>query len=168
MDTVKRLWVIGLMLATLVAVPQVSWAASNGFLALDGIPGESIEVGYEDQIEVDFSGDVFVSPGGSAADAGPVTVTKRVDRSSPMLWLRAADGGVIATGTLTIVSPGPTPILTITLHDVVVSDISLAVETGGERTEIVSLRYRAIQWTDEGTGQSACLDRATGETACPD
>jgi type VI secretion system secreted protein Hcp len=77
-----------------LALPSA--ASANIFLELDGIPGESTADGFENQIELS-SLQLGVGKGSKAASFSEITVTKLLDKSSPELMLRTANGTTIPT-----------------------------------------------------------------------
>ena len=91
--------------AFLLALPSA--ASANLFLELDGIQGESTAVGFENQIEL---GSLQLGVGNGNAKSGPsfseATVTKQLDKSSPQLMLRTANGTTIPKATVRFTTPG--------------------------------------------------------------
>jgi type VI secretion system secreted protein Hcp len=91
--------------AVLWALPNA--ASADVYLDLEGIPGESIAVGFENQIEL---GSFQLAVGRNAAAKGPsfseVSVTKQLDKSSPQLMLRTANGAPIPTATVRFTRTG--------------------------------------------------------------
>ena len=86
---------VALACALLLAVP--TGASARAFLELDGIPGESQVRGFENQIVIDsFQLGISRSKDKSASFSDFV-VTKELDRASPELMLRAANGATIPT-----------------------------------------------------------------------
>src|SRR5919204_3081422 len=75
--------------AFLLALPGA--ASAKIFLELDGIQGESTAVGFENQIELG-SLQLGVGRNSKGASFSDVSVTKQLDKSSPELMLRAANG----------------------------------------------------------------------------
>ena len=74
--------------------------ASNIFMHIEGIPGEATAENFEEWIEVlGFSHGCSQQPGGAAgtvavgkADHEPLTITKRVDKATPLLFLQCCKG----------------------------------------------------------------------------
>ena len=78
--------------AFLLALPGV--ASANIFLQLDGIQGESTTVGFENQIELG-SLQWGVGRNAKGASFSDISVTKQLDKSTPELMLRTANGVTI-------------------------------------------------------------------------
>ncbi len=117
-------------------------AAGPDFLKIDGIAGGSTGVGHSGEIEVlSFSFGVSRHPaatmGGARAAAVPIsdlTITKRMDMSSPKLMNACATGRHIARVTL------ETRAMKYELHDVVISSFR-----NGGANETVVLNYATMQ-----------------------
>jgi type VI protein secretion system component Hcp len=63
-------------------------AQTKAFLFIDGIPGDSVDSGHPNWIDV-LSLNQSFEPGGLACD---LTLTKGLDQASPLLWAAAALG----------------------------------------------------------------------------
>ena len=91
--------------AFLMALPSA--ASANVYLELPGIPGESTATGFENQIELSS---FQLGVGRNAAAKGPsfseVSVTKQLDKSSPQLMLRTANGTTIPTAKVRFTTTG--------------------------------------------------------------
>jgi type VI secretion system secreted protein Hcp len=90
----SRFGALGVACAFLLALPGA--ASAKIFLQLDGIPGESTTLGFENQIELNTM-QVGVGRGSKGAAFSDVTVTKNLDKATPELMLRAANGATIPT-----------------------------------------------------------------------
>lgn len=135
---------------------ETAGLAASMYLRLDGIEGESTSDRYKGQIEVQaFS--FGVTGAGGRTTTGTVTttatmqglsITKRVDKSSPLLFQFAASGRVIPQGVLTIVSAGAEQqeVARLKLGQIVVS----AYQTGGgsasDATDSFSLTFGTIDY----------------------
>src|SRR5947207_307763 len=95
-----RLTAIAGACALALAAPVGARAASDVFLEIDGIPGESQAEGFQGAIEVEsFSWEVTSNAGGGRGGGGGAgkarfsdfTIRKHFDQSSPALFLRAAN-----------------------------------------------------------------------------
>jgi type VI secretion system secreted protein Hcp len=107
--TAVRRSVIVLAGAVALAVPAQAPAATDAFLHLNGIPGESNVVGFANDIEV-FSWTWGASSSGAAkASTRDVTLKKHVDRSSPALLQKLYSGQTIADGSLSTRKAGAQP-----------------------------------------------------------
>jgi type VI secretion system secreted protein Hcp len=141
--------------AVLVTLPAS--AAVDMFLDLDGIPGESTDKGHKDQVDVlawswgmSNSGTTHDGGGGGAGKVNiqDLSLTKWVDKASPVLMLRCADGKHIAKATLFVRKAGTTPIeyIKIELTDILVSSVSTGGSGGEDRlTENVSLNFAKVK-----------------------
>src|SRR4029079_5525240 len=103
-----------LLLLTAVFVVIASQAkaqsASNYFLKIEGIPGESFDETHRGEIEglavalgaLQPHLQRFAGGGASASktEISPITITKPVDKSSPLLFLSCATGEHLPTATI--------------------------------------------------------------------
>ena len=77
-------------------------ASARTFLQLEGIPGESTAVGFENQIEIqDFSFEVGKTKDKPAVFS-EINVTKQLDKASPELMLRTANAGTIPSARIRV------------------------------------------------------------------
>jgi type VI secretion system secreted protein Hcp len=130
--------------------------ASDIFLKMDGIKGESTDVNHKDEIEVlSWSWGVTQTPGPSAGGAGgsgkpsisELVVGKLVDKASPNLFRSCLTGKHIKDVELAQrrAGAGKTNFLTITLKDAVISDVNDS--SGGEAarpTESISIAFAKV------------------------
>ena len=151
-----------LLLLTAVFVVIASQAkaqsASNYFLKIEGIPGESFDETHRGEIEVLAVALGVLQPqlqrfagGGASAsktEISPITITKPVDKSSPLLFLNCATGKRLPTATITARKLGEAAYdyFTITLSDVLISSLSQSASEGGI-TEAVSLSFSKLTLT---------------------
>ncbi|RYD23297.1 MAG: type VI secretion system tube protein Hcp [Verrucomicrobiaceae bacterium] len=141
--------------------PAVALVAqqANGdmFLKVEGVTGESLDKNHAGWIEVsamDFKIENAVTLGAgsgtitaSKSKGSALTITKLLDRSSPVLFLGCASGTVYPTVTLDVTrlngSGTPVTYYKITLSNVIVSN--LGTSSLGERpAETVALSYEKI------------------------
>jgi len=130
--------------------------ASNYFLKIDGIPGESLDAKHKDEIEVlSWSwGETNEPPAtsGGGAGSGKVAMTDlhvsaNLSRASPQLLLACASGQHIKSAVLTGRKAGKAQaeFLTFSLSDVLVS----GYQTGGSAVEApldsISLNFSKIE-----------------------
>jgi type VI secretion system secreted protein Hcp len=127
--------------------------ASQMFLKLDEVSGESTDEMHHDEIEVlSWSWGLAQSASthsGGGGGAGRVTVndlafTKLLDIASPHLLTMCCNGRHVPKAVLTVRSSGETPLeyLTLTLDEVLVSSISVAATDGDVRpAENVTLNF---------------------------
>jgi type VI secretion system secreted protein Hcp len=134
-------------------------AATEYFLALDGIKGESKAVGHVDEIDLEaFGWGEFAQGGGSSGGggggAGKVTmqdvhVVARLSKASPALMLACAQGKHIKDATLTArrVGPAKQDFLVLRFEDVVITsyNVSGSEADGGPPTDQVSFAFARIR-----------------------
>ncbi|MEO5913529.1 MAG: type VI secretion system tube protein Hcp [Luteolibacter sp.] len=129
----------------------------QSFLELGDIKGEATTVGHKNQIEViSFGSGVelpAVQTGGGVGKPQfyEVTVTKNVDKASPLLSIYCVTGKITPTATLTtarINSAGVQDFFKIVLTNVSVTRVAAAGQSGkgGELSEQLSLGFQKIQW----------------------
>ena len=165
-------------IALVLAVPTTA-TADLITLKLPGITGDVTVEGQQGTIEVlSLSGNVQEpvtgSAGGSRARSLPVfsdlMIHKRLDRSSPALFLALVKGSILGSGVITFLltdQGGFTTFFTITLTNVLLTKF----QTGDSENEVlagreqINLNYERIELKDEGTGQSACWN-IPAATAC--
>lgn len=109
-------------------------AASDYLLEIDGIKGESTDSKHKDAIEIEsFSWGATNSGGMSRAIT--FTLKKRIDKSSPLLFLACAKGNHIPQATITVrksnPSGGKTDYYVVTLTDILVSSYQSSSSGGG-------------------------------------
>ena len=129
------------------------------FLKLDGIQGESQDDVHRDEIDVlawslglSQSGSFHVGGGGGAGKAAvqDISFTKYIDKSSPELRLRVAQGNHINNAKLVVRKPGrkPCEYFVVDLDKVMVTSVSAGGSGGEDRlTENVTLNFAKIRWT---------------------
>jgi len=145
-----------------VFTAQRSLAAVDMFLKLADsqgailIEGESIQAGHAKEIVISsFSQGVSVpisTPVGGGGGAGKasfsdLSLTKLLDKASPLLYSYAAQGRHIPTAVLTLRRSGANPFefYRITLTDVLIS--SVQTSGGGDvPSESLSLNFTKIEW----------------------
>lgn len=165
-------------IALVLAVPTTA-TADLITLKLPGITGDVTVEGQQGTIEVlSLSGNVQEpvtgSAGGSRARSLPVfsdlMIHKRLDRSSPALFLALVKGSILGSGVITFLRTdqgGFTTFFTITLTNVLLTKF----QTGDSENEVlagreqINLNYERIELRDEVTGQSACWN-IPAATAC--
>jgi type VI secretion system secreted protein Hcp len=141
--------------------------ASDIFLKLDGIKGESKDSKHGGEIDIDsFSfgihqtGAMAVGGGGGAGKASfaDLSVVKSADLSSPLLMMACAEGKHIASGLLTVRKAGgqQEEFYKIKLTDILISSVTNTGAEGGNPQENLSLNYAKIQFdykeqTEKGT-----------------
>lgn len=145
------------------------------FMQLSGITGESIDAIHNGWIDVTAFSHGVSHSGGSQADHANLNVTYVMDKSAPVLNIRACDQQNISEVVVEVTQTGDTSkeIYTVTLTDAKVT----YVQTSGSaslNSVSVSFSYGSIEWQytpyDAGgipqTPVTACWD-VTSNTACP-
>ena len=127
--------------------------ATDFFLVLDGIKGESQDSKHKDQSEIiswscgaSQSGTTHsgTGSGGGKCAVHDLSLTKYTDKSSPVLWQHCLTGKHIKKGKLICRKAGEKPLeyLTIELEDIMISNVSQGGHGGEDRlTESISLNF---------------------------
>ena len=151
---------LALVPPTIALMSQHSSGAMSGYLKIGDIKGESTESKHTDWIDIQSVqwgvGRAISSPAGggsreaSAPSISEITITKRVDASSPAIFLNAVGGSdPVATVTLeltTSTGSGPVVFYRLTLSDVYVTGQShSAGMDGSEISESISLNFSKIK-----------------------
>jgi type VI secretion system secreted protein Hcp len=157
--------------AALVNLPVQG--AVDMFLSLGSdIPGESQDQTHRDQVDVlawswgmSNSGTTHVGGGGGAGKPSfqDISLTKYVDKSSPLLMLRSANGTHIPKATLYVRKAGQTTIecIKIVMTDVLVTSVSTGGSSGEDRlTENISLNFAKMEFDYVPTNTSGSADKA--------
>jgi type VI secretion system secreted protein Hcp len=131
--------------------------ATDAFLKLGALKGESIVKGFENQIQVlawswgmSQSGTTHHGTGGGAGKVNvqDLSFTHYVDSATPPLVLACCNGTHYEEATLTQRKAGgdPLPYLVIKLKDIIVTSVSAGGSGGEDRvTESVSLNFAAFE-----------------------
>lgn len=149
-----RILAAGLLIAG--AISGTARGQANTFLKIDSIPGEATQDGHAGEIaveslsfSVDQSGIRMAGGRGSPARArfSVINVVKRVDKSSPLLFLKSALGEVIPTAVIVVQKGGqrPADFLTIKLTNVIIS--SFSTSSSQEVFENIGLSFSVITYT---------------------
>ena len=137
--------------------------AYDGFLKLEGIPGESTDALHTGWIEiVSFRHDVSQPAGTATSRVGGRTgarvnvedfvITKVIDKSTPNLNKYCCDGAHITTATIELCESGGTKICYMrwTLTDLIISSVKPSgvanEEIFARPIEEVSMNFGRIQW----------------------
>lgn len=158
--------------------------ATDYFLKLTDVAGESAQKGHEDQIDV-LSWSWGESNSGSSSDGGgsgsgkvsmqDLSFAMKINKASSVLFKFCASGTHIKEGTLTCRRAGkePRPYLTIKFTDCLVSSFQTGGSQGDEvPTDSVSLNFSKIEYSYTpqkadgtlGTAIPAAYDIKTGIT----
>lgn len=153
--------------------------AYDGFLKIEGIPGESTDAAHAQWIEIlSFRHDVS-QPAGSATsriggrtgarvNVSDFTITKVIDNSTPLLHLYCCNGQHVATAMIELCEAAGSKHMYMrwTLTDVIVSSVKPSgvanEEVFARPIEEVSLNFGSIQWeyvplTHEGKAGAALV-----------
>src|SRR5690242_7228164 len=104
---------------------------------------------------------------GSGAGAGKpsfqdISVVKKLDDCTPLLFEAVAKGSHLSSATLTVVQKGnKTPVLLIQLSDVTVTSDKFTEGAARELDEVITLSYRKITITHVPSGNKVSIDIAT-------
>ncbi len=146
--------------------------AVDMFLKLDDVKGESVDSKHAGTIDVlawswgmSQSGTTHTGTGGGAGKVNvqDISITKYIDKSSPVLELSCCNGKHFKEAVLTVRKAGEKPLeyLKITLKDIIISSVSLGGSGGEDRlTENVSLNFAEfkteyVPQKKDGTGDAA-------------
>ncbi len=139
--------------------------ASDMFLKINGIDGESNDNKYKDQIEVlSFSWGAHqqssMSSGGGGgagkASVNELSITHMVDRASPNLLLYLMGGKHIDQAILTVRKAGGTPLdyFKITMKHLIISSVQHGGSNGGDGlTEVVNLSFSEFKMEYQPQGK---------------
>ena len=134
-------------------VPASAPAAIDMYLELDGVPGESQHGKNQDAIDVlAWSWGMSNSSSFGATSVGKtnfqdISITKYIDRSSPVMLTTLATGKVIPKAKLTVLRAGdpPKPYLRLCFTGVRLTSLSTGGSGGEDRlTENVSFNYATV------------------------
>ncbi len=152
----NRLRIAMMVLALAAMGPITESHALDAFLWIEGIRGGSLEPrhpGWIDISSVGFGHKMAPISGGRVGPPqfDPITITKSIDASSPILALAAAAGGqpykrAIIELWHNVASKGPFMKIELELVSVTAYNAS-ASEAGQGATENASLSYGKIRWT---------------------
>ncbi len=146
-------------LLTLGVTPRAG-AAIDAFLKIEGVDGESTDARHPGEIEVlSFSYSILVpsSTGGgggggaSKATLSDLVISKRLDKTTPVLHQRSAQGTYFRTAVLTLRTAGSSGFVfyQVKLSDVRVTSISTTGVTGADSdrpVETLALGFNKIEW----------------------
>ena len=134
--------------------------AFDAFLKLDGIPGESTDDKHKDWIELlsyswgasQMASATSSSSGGASterADFQDFNIVKLLDKASPKLAVKCADGSHIKEVTIELCRAGGDKVkyMEYKMKECIVSSVSVGGAGGGEEpSESVTLNYGSIEW----------------------
>lgn len=161
-----------LWFATLLVTLPIQ-AAVDMFLDFDpDIPGESTDKVHKDKVDVlawswgmSNSGTTHIAGGGGAGKANfqDLSLTKYVDKASPVLMKKCADGTHIAKATLIVRKAGENPVeyITITMEEVMVTSVSTGGSGGEDRlTENITLNFAKVKFEYQPVNERGVADGA--------
>lgn len=132
------------LLALFALTPRTS-IAQQIFMQVTGMQGEATARDYKDWIEVaayegQVSSAILTGPSGPRAGAASISdikVTKKLDKSSPLLALACCQGTVIAeirlVFTTSIADEGAQPYYEIKFTNVLIQSVNLSGSAGGDK-----------------------------------
>nr|WP_297352312.1 type VI secretion system tube protein Hcp [uncultured Caldimonas sp.] len=146
--------------------------AVDMFLKIDDVKGESVDSKHKGTIDVlawswgmSQSGTTHVGGGGGAGKVAvqDISLTKYVDKSSPVLMLSCCNGKHFKEAVLTVRKAGEKPLeyIKITMKEVIVANISTGGSGGEDRlTENVTLNFAEfkieyVPQKPDGSGDAA-------------
>lgn len=147
--------------------------AVDMFLDIKGeIGGESQDAKHKGEIDVlawswgmSQSGSFHTGGGGGAGKANfqDISITKWIDKSSPILMLYCANGDHFTDAKLTVRKAGKKPLeyLKISMKDVLITSVSTGGSGGEDKlTENVTLNFRTVkveyqEQKSDGSGEAA-------------
>jgi type VI secretion system secreted protein Hcp len=139
-------------------------AVADVFLELQGIPGASVDAKHKGEIDVltytqSFSNTGSSSNGGAGtgkASCGPVTVTKNIDKASPLLIKAVTTGRIIPTGTLTFRQVGGADLeyYTVDLKNILITSIDQTDQNDAARI-LEEITFTASELKFKFTPQAA-------------
>ena len=142
-------WMLVVMASALLSIIQIdrSYAATDMFLFIQGVPGEATQVPHANWIEVDSASWSHATK----APFDPLVFTKVFDLASPLLALAAADGRHFQTAILEFQKPVGSQqqvYLRVILSDVTVKAYAAAGHnnSAGPPVESVKLGFAKIEW----------------------
>jgi type VI secretion system secreted protein Hcp len=132
-----------------------AFGASDIFLKLDGIPGESVNARHPGEIDVlswswGMARPAASSGGGTAVrvSMSDLVITKMLDKATPKLMLATCDGKKIPEAILVLRKSGSEGFeyLKITMHNVYVTSVATGGSQGEDRpTESISLNLSKVE-----------------------
>ena len=151
----SKLWLLPILLAVIISSSfGAAFAASDYYLKIDGIAGESSADKHKGEIEIQSFSWGLSNPSSMAGGGGGATgkvqfqdfhFTKTIDKSSPKLMQAVATGEHLNTVDLSVNRGGTAEYYVIHLENVMVSSYSTLGGSGGVPMEEVSFTYQKIE-----------------------
>jgi type VI secretion system secreted protein Hcp len=158
----KRTFAAALAVVAAVSFARPALAAVDGYMQFGDIKGESTDDRHKDWIEIssfNATGWRLGANGATRPAVNELTITKRHDVASPKLYEALHNGTHIPKVIIELTrSGGQTTYL---LTDVVVS--SYQMSSGGDRPEVMTLKFGQIQTGDRGQNPQPNRPPAPGE-----
>ena len=146
--------------------------AVDMFLKMDDVKGESVDSKHKGEIDVlawswgmSQSGTTHVGGGGGAGKVSvqDISLTKYVDKSSPVLMLSCCNGKHFKEAVLVVRKAGEKPLeyIKITMKEVIIANVSTGGSGGEDRlTENVTLNFAEfkieyVPQKPDGSGDAA-------------
>jgi type VI secretion system secreted protein Hcp len=136
-----------LLLAAGLALAPSAHAAFDAYLKLEGVEGESTDAKHRGEIEVDSSqlgslqgaadrASKSSGPGAAKVSFNPFSITKKVDKASPVLFKACASGKHFPSATITMRKAGGSQqeYLVVKMYDVLISSYRTS-GVGASQTE---------------------------------
>jgi len=172
----SKFWLIPLVFTILIASSAGSaFAATDYFLKIEGVDGESTDASHKGQIEISSfswgvsnSGSMAAGGGGGAGKASfsDLHFTKTVDKSSPKLMEAVATGEHLRSVDLVVRKAGGEQLeyYKVTLQDVLISGYSTTGTSGEAPSESISLNFSKIvfEYTPQNADGTAAAPLRTG------
>jgi type VI secretion system secreted protein Hcp len=136
-----------LSIATLFALSAHSFAAA--YLYLEGIDGESKSTRHSKWIEIQSFSYGVSKTTNTPPSFSELHLSKKIDKSSPKLFLRAANGQIFKNGVLEVFREGPRAarILQVKFLDCFLTSIAQSGGSGDVPYEAFSLQPKSFSWT---------------------
>ena len=139
------------LIATFMLATSSARATFECYLRIQAIPGESTAEGHTNEIALEtFAFDVMRASAASAAQSSGVSLLKTLDKASPLLALKCAEGTLFPDATITCRSSasGRPVFYRVTLFDVSISRVAVEADaaTQNRPRESLALRFNRIRW----------------------
>lgn len=125
----------------------------EAYLQIEGIPGDAAEARHQDWIRVNgFRDRTAASPAGRSPVFDPLCFTKTLDRATPVLFQRCADGTHLPRARLELVTAEKDRVrfYAITLSNVRITGVQASgtvADAAAPPDEEVCLDFSGIEWT---------------------
>lgn len=167
-------WLLALNLVLGVALSLTLQAAQvDYFLEIPGVDGESTEAGHEGEIGVlswswGMSSPVDRTSGGATrAQFNDLVITKRLDKSSPLLMAYCAEGKHLTGADIVLTArragQDPQDYFKIIMTDVVVSAYQSGASSGDTPMDTVALNFATVKFSYAPQKPDGSLDTAIEE-----